>query len=154
MNRYLKELLWFCVPVVLAFLFTIFMFEIKVFKEDIIDINVHDTYLVLSPYVFVIILSVILAIIIYISRVLHHYFKNNKVANYLFIVFQVTLILLFSHLMIFNHMYTMPDYDPQAGKPFYNYPITSNTNMTIIQFLLVALLIYTTYRMGKSKKTS
>src|SRR5690606_16785381 len=98
--------------------------------------------------------SLVFAIIVYTSRVLHHYFKNNKVANYLFILFQVILILLFSHLMIFNHMYTIPDYDLQAGKPFYNYPITSNTNMTIIQLVLIVFLIYSSVKVGKNKNIS
>ncbi|WP_417368542.1 hypothetical protein [Flavobacterium beibuense] len=153
MNKYLKETIWFILPFLISVLFTLLCFGIKVFNENTIDINVHDTYFVLIPFHFVIALGIVFMIMAYSGRVLHHFLKNNRIANYLFIVIQIILILSFSYLMIFNHSYTTVGFDSETKKFEYIYPIASNTNMTVIQLLLVLFLVYSTVKADRKFKT-
>lgn len=134
---------------VLAVIFTILFFGVKVFNEDIIDINVHDTYYVFSPLHFITALSIVFLLMIYIARIFHRFFRNNKIANYLFVAVQVIIVLLFSNLMIFNHAYASSDFNFQTGELNNSYPITNQSNMTIIQLLLIIFLIYSLIKMDR-----
>ena len=151
MNRYKKLFLIFS-PLLLALLFTLYFFGIDVFTENTIDVNVHDTYYVFSTLHFVIAFTVLFLVIIYPGWFLHYKFKNNKTANMLFLILMSISIVGFSLLMILNHQYTTPDFS--SNELGYDYPITSNFNMAIIQFLFIILTIYVAFKAGKKLKTT
>jgi|GEM_PF-5960683 len=151
MNRYKKLFLIFS-PLLLALLFTLYFFGIDVFTENTIDVNVHDTYYVFSTLHFVIALTVLFLVIIYPGWFLHYKFKNNKTANMLFLMLMSISVVGFSLLMILNHQYTTPDFS--SNELGYDYPITSNFNMAIIQFLFIILTIYVAFKAGQKFKTT
>lgn len=137
-------------PLLLSILLTIFAFGFKAFKENSIEINIHDTYFVLSSLYFVLALTIFFSIIIYTSWYLYYTFKNNKITNILFLVLVQVLVVAFSFLMILNNQYVTPDISSKELK--YNYPITSTTNMAIIQFAMVILVTYSAFKIGQKFK--
>jgi hypothetical protein len=150
MNKYKKLFLIFS-PLLLALLFTAYFFGIGVFSEKTIDVNIHDTYYVFSPLHFVIALTVLFLVIIYPGWYLYYKLKKYKIAHFLFLVILALLLVLFSFLMIFNHEYTTPDFSSKELK--YDYLITSDFNMGVIQFLLIIVTIYVAFKSGQKFNT-
>jgi len=151
MNKYLK-FLWITAPLILAIVLTLFIFGLDAFSENKIDINIHDTYYVVSTLNLIITLTISLSVIIYSGWFLHHKFKNNKTANLLFLILMSISVVGFSLLMILNHQYTTPDFS--SNELGYDYPITSNFNMAIIQFLLIVSTVYLSYKAGQKFKSA
>lgn len=100
MNIYIKELLWFCLPISLAFLFTILLFGITVFSENVIDINVHDTYFVLSPYIFIFLLILFTGYVVYLIRLFKPKSANN-ISNSIFIFYNLMTIVIIACPIIY-----------------------------------------------------
>ena len=151
MNKYLK-FLWITAPLILAIVLTLFIFGLDAFSENKIDINIHDTYYVFSTLNIIMTLTISLCVIIYTGWFLHRKFKNNKTANLLFLILMSMSVVGFSLLMILNHQYTTPDFS--SNELGYDYPITSNCNMAIIQFLLIVSTVYLSYKAGQKFKTT
>ena len=92
MNKYLKEAIWFFVPVALSALLTLLSFGTSIFSEDII-INVHDTYYVIAPLHFITLVAIFLGFFTSLFRALYYRFKN-RISNYIFFFYGIIFITL------------------------------------------------------------
>lgn len=119
MNK--KELLWFLGTLLLVFVvyFGILGFDDFNLLGDT-DINMGDTYYVLPAWYLLVFLGAFVFFTIYIVRVLHGRFKN-KVANIVFILSDILLIVCFTGLIsIVSQMRELPGttvYPPLSSPP-------------------------------------
>jgi len=141
---------------VLAILFFIALFGFKSFGEDVVDLNIGDTYYVIQPLHFIILFYVLLAIIIYPSRFLVYKFRNNAIADYIFTGFVMLIILAFTGIISINEsLQTTTDLSQYPDNEVFKhildkeYLITNTFNLIIIQLGLVLFLIYIIIRIQK-----
>ncbi|EAQ50533.1 hypothetical protein [Leeuwenhoekiella blandensis] len=89
-----KELLWFFGTLSLSLLFHLFLDGFDSFTADsTLDINIHDTYFVISDIIFFTVLSALLFFFVYLLRMLCSNFKNLY-ANFVFIIACALIVLI------------------------------------------------------------
>lgn len=96
MKKY-KEIIWFAS--VLFFIALVFHIRVGIpalWLEDSVAINIKDTYFVIAPYHFLLLLAIVTIFIIYFIRILSGRLKNS-IANSIFILFNLIPISFFGH---------------------------------------------------------
>lgn len=92
-----KELLWFFGTLSLSLLFHLFFKGFDSFTADsTLDINIHDTYFVISDLIFFTVKSALLFFFVYLLRMLCSNFKNLY-ANFVFIIACALVVLILTN---------------------------------------------------------
>ncbi|WP_417351515.1 hypothetical protein [Flavobacterium alkalisoli] len=164
MKKYLIELLWIIFSVGVAILiYSAITYSVNKNIEAEIELPVRDV-LILSYTATETILNfaVITGFLIFAIRIIRNRFAC-KYSNIIFIIYNVLSILLVSYLYSLNEKYSVEGgwtiYPPLSALPQkmevekYNF-ITESGYIILVQILLILIFGYTTYRMGKNKKTS
>lgn len=95
-----KEIIWFATTVFfIALLFHIIVGIPALWLEETVAVNIKDTYFVIAPFHFLLLLTTILFFIIYFIRILAGRLKN-KIANSVFIIINLLPIYFFGRSMI------------------------------------------------------
>ncbi|MEO1029945.1 MAG: hypothetical protein AAFX55_00990 [Bacteroidota bacterium] len=134
-------------------------------SEAVIDINVHDTYYVISNFHFMLILGVLVFFGVYLLRTLIHKFKNLT-ANLILMISIILLSIVLtgistmldglieqtSHWTVYppssveNHV---PDIEPRASNLSILAPV-----LFYIQILLLVFLAYSGFKTGRNYKSN
>ena len=114
-----KETFWLIGTISFVLILIIGVFGIDGLKSDAVtDINVHDTYYVIASIHLIIPLISLTFFGVYLIRMLRRNFKNLT-ANLIFMISDITLILIFTFLIILaNGMREIPgttEYPPLSG---------------------------------------
>ncbi len=152
-NKYITEILWFCLPILMALVFL--KFDIS--EESTFDINIHDTYYVMRSIDLFYTLSISLGCIIMLIRAIVSGFKNNfKNINFLIYAFAFILIWTF-FISIHNMMSTRGGwtiYPPLSGVPDNMIEIEDKSFLIdsfylyIILAITIVLVIFAGYKTG------
>ena len=91
----LKEFYWLIGTILLAFIVDFLFFGTDVFDPDAtFDINVHDTYFVITNVHFVLLIFIVVIFVVYLARTIRRSFKNLT-ANLILMIATILLILVF-----------------------------------------------------------
>lgn len=154
MKKNIKEIIW----LIIILLPTFFLYT----QEDTISINVYDTYYVMDRLTFIAVIFILLGFLVYGVRSLAYKFRDNFI-NIIFLIFTVIVALLWIELIIINDklsssggwtLYPPLSAQPQEIEHEEHYFIAKESVMLIIETAIISIALYTTYRMGKNKKTS
>jgi hypothetical protein len=117
MKSWIKEIIWFVGTLVVAYL----IFDPGLtfnLQESTIDINVHDTYFVMEGSHILILITVALFFVVYLTRILVYRLKNRTV-NILFLIANflqvLSLIGIINLLGVFIDMAGTTVYPPLSG---------------------------------------
>lgn len=147
MNKYLKEAIWFCILLFLAF-------SLIQLPTSVINIDSYDSYFVIHPSDFFIPCLIITGFIIYFIRTLILKY-NNTICNIIFLVFNSAIIYTSTQLILFINGITIKW---SVYKPL-------NTKLTIIpenpfllflkcfQVFLIVLLVFSAVKTGQKFNT-
>ncbi|QEE50953.1 hypothetical protein FUA48_15620 [Flavobacterium alkalisoli] len=154
MNRYIKEIIW----LIIILLPTFFLYT----QEDTINIDIYDIYYVMDRLTFIAVIFTLLGFLVYGIRSLTYKFRDNFI-NIVFLIFTVIVALLWIEIIIINDklsssggwtLYPPLSAQPQKIEHEEYYFIAKEPVMLIIEAAIISIALYTTYRMGKNKKTS
>lgn len=154
MNRYIKEIIW----LIIILLPTFFLYT----QEDTINIDIYDTYYVMDRLTFIAVIFTLLGFLVYGIRSLTYKFRDNFI-NIVFLIFTVIVALLWIEIIIINDklsssggwtLYPPLSAQPQKIEHEEYYFIAKEPIMLIIEAAIISIALYTTYRIGKNKKTS
>ena len=149
-----KEIYWLFGTTALIPLLNLLLFGIKGFKsETVIDINVHDTYYVISNFEFMIILGVGIFFGVYLVRSLIYKFKNltaNLILMISIILFSLVLTGISSMLDTFiTQTSGWTIYPPLSALETEHEIKPKSNNLNILSSMLfyfkIALLIFLAY---------
>lgn len=147
MNKYLKEAIWFCILLFLAF-------SLIQLPTSVIDLGSYDSYFVIHPSDFFMPCLIITGFIIYFIRTLILKY-NNTICNIIFLVFNSAIIYTFTQLILFINRMTIK-------WSVYQSP---DTKLTVIpenpfllflkcfQVFLIVLLAFSAFRTGQKFNT-
>lgn len=147
MNKYLKELLWLGVPLVM-----LFFFINPFWGNDTIDINVHETYYVIDKSM-LFGLYIILEFFIYLFRILISRY-NNIAANIIFLIFNATIIYLLTQAILFIDQMSSgwTIYPPLSAMNEEPQTVVENPleiYLRCTQILFILLLTFTAFKTGQ-----
>jgi heme/copper-type cytochrome/quinol oxidase subunit 1 len=162
-----NEFLWFLLTSGFILLLNVLIFgfdEIKI--NSTIDINIHDTYFVIENFKIVLLLSVFLFFIVYLIKSFLNNFQS-LISNFILIIstilFLIVLNKIHNHLFNFNidnNGWTIypplsateiiPQNDVETNKIELYLTIITNS-ILFLQILLMLLLVFCGYKIGKSK---
>lgn len=162
MNR--KEILWLIGTIILIVITNFSISGIEGFKaESVTDINIYDTYFVISNILFLFLIAVFLFFGIYFIRAIKQNFKNLT-ANFVFIIAAILLIAISTgiHSMIESLAYEASGpsvYPPLSSGEDINQPGQEmetkesgvelfSSLILIFQILLLILVVYCGYKTG------
>jgi hypothetical protein len=95
-----KELLYICIIIFIVFAIIGYP-DLEMFQGDsTLDLNIHDMYIVIPSASYILFILALISSIVYFIRVLFTKFKNRTV-NYIYLVTNGLLLLLFTILIIF-----------------------------------------------------
>jgi len=151
MTRRVKEIIWFLGTCIIAYL----IFDPGLtfnFQDSNIDINIHDTYFVISSLHVLILFIITLGFIVYLLRMLSYKFKNLTV-NIIFLIISSLKILCFYSILkmvrAFIEMAGTTVYPPLSGpnivhannkfEPLYN-------TLLFIEVILIIFEIFVVYK--------
>ncbi|WP_299276411.1 hypothetical protein [uncultured Psychroserpens sp.] len=118
-----KEVYWFIGTIALILVLNLVVYGINGFKsEAVIDINIHDTYYVISNLHFTVLTAVFICFLVYSIRSLREHFKNLS-ANLILILSTILLI------VVLNGIGSMVDSFIQQDSGWAIYPPLSATNL-------------------------
>lgn len=152
MNKYLKEVIWFCIPLLLAALFL--LLPIVNVHGNTIDIGIYDSYFVMDISIFFTACLIITGFIIYFIRTLILKY-NNTICNIILLVFNSAIIYTSTQLILFINRMTIK----------WNVYRSSDTKLTVIpenpltlflkyfQIFLILLLVFSAFRTGQKFNT-
>jgi hypothetical protein len=161
-RQVLTEVLWLSISLVLSVILAFMIFG-KMLFSGITDLHFHDTYFVLAgvhalPPVFLVV-----TFAVYVVKVFRDAFKQ-VLANWILVLTGVAAIIMFAFFikwlsMIFTGGWT--SYPPLSalGDTQLSQPTLDTgaglmiTCLSVIQFAILVILLYATYRWGKSKNS-
>ncbi len=113
-------------------------------KNSITDINIHDTYLVISKFYFFILFAVGIFFWVYLVRMLRNRFKNLTV-NVAFMVAAVLMIIVNIYALLFLNI--LNDNPEKVQNALASDPVSDAMNIMfyVVLTLQVFLLIFLTY---------
>ena len=152
MNKILKEILWFCLPVISAI---ITVYILKSVTSISLLINFHESVYITNATDIVQPLIIIFGFIIYLARSLRLKFQN-KTCNLIYLTYNTLAILLMSLAIYLNEKLSIDEgwaiYPPLSSTPqkieFNNF-IANPLYLILIQLLFVLLLVYNSFKIGK-----
>jgi len=151
-----KELLYFCLPFLLAI---IGYYALKLLELDSITIAFYDAVFIIPATYIIIALVIIFGISIYLMRAFWLKF-TNKTCNYISLIYIVLMILLMSVILYFHDKLSVGEgwaiYPPLSELPQKmeaNHFIAKPMYLMAMQLLLIILLAYTGFKAGKNSKT-
>jgi len=93
-----KELFWFIGTIIFVLILTFLIFGIEGLKSNsAFDINIHDTYFVLTNFQFILLFGVLIFFGVYLVRALRRNFKNIT-ANLILIISTILLLIIVSRI--------------------------------------------------------
>ncbi|WP_166966812.1 hypothetical protein [Yeosuana marina] len=154
-----KETFWVIGTISFVLILILGIFGIDGLKSDAVtDINVHDTYYVIANIHLIIPFISLTFFGVYLIRMLHRNFKNLT-ANLIFMISDITLILIFTLLISFvNSIREIPgstEYPPLSGGIVENAGNGWNNAyniLLIIQLILIILLTISGIKTGLNYK--
>lgn len=156
MNKWLKECLWAAalvlIPIVLVYMNS-------TADGATIDINIHDTYFVMDSIALCAIISVCLWFPVYLIRVLVARFGSLPM-NIGFMTACFCTALLLTSLISYIEAVAAPGwtiYPPLSALPQEipdsdSEPLINTCYLLLLQAILILLIAYTAYRIGKNQK--
>lgn len=155
MNKYLKEVIWFCITLLLASLFL--LLPIVNVHGNTIDIGIYDSYFVMDISIFFTACLIITAFIIYFIRTLILKY-NNTICNIIFLVFNSAIIYVFTKLILFNNTVNGGwSIHPPVSANNGELPVVSENPLTLFlkyfQIFLILLLVFSAFRTGQKFNT-
>jgi len=155
MNRILKETLWFCLPFIAAVITTLILTSLNLIS---LLINFHEAAYSIGTTDIILPLVIVYGFGIYLMRTFFLKF-TNKPCNYIYLTYAILSIILMTAAIYFNEKLSIDEgwaiYPPLSAAPqkieFYNF-IANPLYLILIQFLLIALLAYTSYKIGEIAK--
>lgn len=157
----LLEILWLIGCVLISY----FLFFILLGNFSL-DINLHDTYFVLGSKVYLVWFSVLFAFPLYFIKEIRHSF-NRKIPFIIFVILGFSFVALIVKASPLLSLLSTPAtngwtiYPPLSvmGKnqnilpkeDFLSYFFTASNVLLAIQILIIALMIFATYKFGKSR---
>lgn len=154
-----KEIIWLIGTIIFVLLVHFAIFGMNGLQTDAtLDINIYDTYLVISSSHFMLLSTVLIFFGIYLVRMLRRNFKNLT-ANLMFMIANILMILLCVHIIkIIGSVTEIPSTtehsplnDGIENRTGNRFEIFSNT-LFITQILLLALLSYSGFKTGVNYK--
>ena len=157
MNKYIKEGLWFCAPLLLTFISYILLSG--TIGNGNMSINIKDTYLVFDAPMFFMAVFIAFGFLFYLIRTIILKFRNIT-SNSILLVFNSAFIILWTQIIILeNSMQGWTIYPPlsamtpemqeQMKESMVNPIISLSVIIRFFQFALVILLAYTAFITGK-----
>jgi len=155
MDKSLKELFWFCLPVIIA---VAAFYVLQICNLSSILIAFYDAVYVTDAIDIISILIVIFGFIIYLVRVLSLKFKN-KTCNYIYLTYTVLLIIVISGAIHLNDKLSLIEgwtiYPPLSSPPqkvvVHNF-IADPIYLIVIQCTVIVLLAITAFKIGNKSK--
>ncbi|MGW9686349.1 hypothetical protein [Flagellimonas sp. 2504JD1-5] len=143
-----RELYWFLGTLGLVFLITVLLFGLDGFDPDAtFDINIHDTYLVISKVQFTLLIPVFVFFTIYLYRTFRNGFKNLTM-NIIAMVATIVMLLVLDGFVSFMDALITP-YDPMERELLSraSYPVERMMSvlLTMIKVFQVVLLVFLGY---------
>ncbi len=150
----LKESFWLLSILVITIVAIFSVFGRQDFMSGIIDIQLYDTYFVISPVYIVLRLYIILVFSTYLIRQTKDQFKTS-LPNYILLVFTVFLIIFLTQyiyeLILLSNLSPWEIYPPNATlPPPVEVPINPNAILFFIQLALTSFLIFLSIRISKN----
>ncbi|MBY8961338.1 hypothetical protein KJK34_01085 [Flavobacterium sp. D11R37] len=149
-NKYVAEVLWFCLPL----LMTIVFLKFDISEESTVDINVHDSYFVIKNIDILYTGAIFLGFIIMLIRVIISGFKNN-LRNVNFLIYASAFILLWAWFISLNDMLNTqaswtvhPPLSRMPNKIEYKPFFIDSSYLYFILGTIVLLTIFTGYKTG------
>ncbi|KGO93761.1 hypothetical protein [Flavobacterium subsaxonicum] len=155
MNKFLKELLWFCLTVIIA---VAAFYVLQICNLSSLLIAFYDAVYVTDAIDIISILIIVFGFIIYLIRVLSLKFKN-KTCNYIYIAYNVLLIIVISGAIHLNDKLSLSEgwtiYPPLSSPPqkvvVHNF-IADPIYLIAIQFIVTVLFAITAFKIGEKSK--
>ncbi|WP_420322646.1 hypothetical protein [Flagellimonas sp.] len=151
-----RELYWLLGILGLVFLIIVLLFGLDGFDPDsTFDINIHDTYLVISKVQFTLLILVSVFFTIYLFRTFRNGFKNFTV-NIIAMVATIVMLLVLDGFVSFLDMLITP-YDPmerellsRASHPVERFVSVLSTMAQVFQVVLLVFLGYCGFKAGRN----
>ena len=99
-----KEIYWLIGTILFILIFNFTFLGIDCLGDSTIDINVHDTYFVITKIHFFVIFTFLIFYAIYLIRMLRRLFKNLT-ANLVFLILNIFAIILISQIISFSESF-------------------------------------------------
>ena len=152
-----KETFWLIGTVSFVLILILWIFGINGLKSDsVTDLNVHDTYYVIANIHLIIPMVTLIFFGVYLIRMLRRNFKNLT-ANLIFMISDITLILIFTFLISFvNSIREIPgstEFPPLSDGIVENAGNGWNNAfyiLLIIQLILIILLTISGIKTGRN----
>lgn len=152
-----KETFWLIGTISFLLILILWVFGIDGLKpESVTDINVNDTYYVITNIHLIILMATLIFFGIYLIRMLRRNFKNLT-ANLIFMISDISLILIFTFLIsLVNSIREIPgstEYPPLSGGIVENAGngwINAYYILLIIQLILIILLTISGIKTGRN----
>lgn len=155
MNKYLKEALWFCVPIVLTAL--LFLLPIINVNGVTTDINIYDTYFVISSITFFAGCLSIVGFIFYLVKTVATRYNNN-ISNIVFIIFNSILIFILTQFIVIDSQMNNEGWSiyPPLSAMEDKIPEETGSSFGTLQFIVlgfVMFLAFSAFMTGKKFNT-
>ena len=148
MNKYLREVIWFLSPILLAFIAFSIYFYSKPENQESLVINIHDTYFVITNTVIFIFLSLIFLLITYTTRLLY-VFRYNKYIALVPIILNIAVILGLTHIYYMDIYWSVTDFNAMKIDYLFCEPDYILALQATLLFCLCVLVHFTTKRFKK-----
>ncbi len=157
MLRHIKKIVRFCFIILLALLFSNYLFDKRSLSTKTIVIDIHDTNYSYTPLHCTFTIIIVVLFLSYYSKITNNLYRNNKSVNYTFLILLTFIVVGYSQLMMLNYAtYSIfPTTCVIPGTDDYreSYLITNPVYMAMVQIFLVLFLIYNAIKVGvKFKK--
>lgn len=151
MNKYIKELIWFCVPMALTGL--LFLLPIVELHGNKTDINIHDTYFVISSFAFFVSCLSIIGFTFYLIKTVATRY-NNFLSNIIFLIFNSILIFTFTQIIVIDSQMSNEGWSiyPPLSAMNDKIPEETSSSFGLLQFTVlgfVLLLAFSAFMTGK-----
>ncbi len=153
-----KEIYWLIGTLTVVLISTLSIVGLKSLRESTLDVNIHDTYFVITLFPVIILYGSFALFVVYLYRVFRNRFKNF-VANYIFLIADLALIVVCTKLtgvlsgiaQIGGTSGNM-SLNEEISKIELNWARDLSNILILFQFILLCLLAYTGIKIGLNYK--
>jgi len=156
MNKYSKETLWFCVPIILSAVLCCIWFKSIFSLNPYIDLS-DGISMSVNTYCFIAAITTVLGFIIFLLRNLYNRFRNITTATIL-LFYTALFILVSTYIIYLNKMLA-----PQSGWAIYpplsalkekieveeSYFICNPVYLVLFQLSLILFAVFTAFKIGR-----
>lgn len=158
MNKILREILCFSIPIAISLIIS-FSLGLKFFSgETIFDINIHDTYFILESFYLDFFILIMTIFLFYIFRKFYQRFKSFT--SLLILIFSgcISLVLLtefngviklFGYSTIDNSASSLVNLQPEMQSLWNKF----SKSILGVQTFIMVILVYCTFRTAKNQKS-